>query len=253
MKTPTQQLIGNLQELAHEYPNYSEDQKKQYWNRIFHNTLRNNDGKIKISEFRNHPVTQELDIEKYAQAWVEAYNNDFSENDKTYTIDDLFELDDLARKNLWLAENSKVKEDTHNILNHIISIGDQQISIGNLSEQIWDLYYDTLAAFFDSLRANIRNTVIQLRLQIAKWHIDQAWEICQPHMNWDVNPKHQREIATLDPTKLWEEISILDESVLLNILSVLWSKLESDAQSDRERWRKKLSQNLFSAAKQLNK
>jgi len=246
-----QQLKAKMQKDLDTYSNYWLKEKKDHWVWVF------------ITVFNKLEEWEKIDIPMYRknEPDIDLFLNDAIDNicwyawqDRETILSECFILDEQAKKYIrtdqieWVIFTSE-----------------------DLSEKIWDLFYDWLASFLLSLsnkileNANIDNRLwntdnlkerkqLSEYLKIASNHIMNAWHICLPYVwQWFPNLKHSTEIKWLGTSK--EELAIkiwnLNNVSLKEFLLNLSKKIHKDWISDEWRWRKKLSNELFETAKNL--
>ncbi|EKE28114.1 MAG: hypothetical protein ACD_3C00099G0003 [uncultured bacterium (gcode 4)] len=198
----------NLQEQEALYRNGSSEQYKQdYWNRMFcANWWRSetDDFPINLSEYRSKISPLEPNFDRFIPWIMLALGNlGFS-----WTVDDIFILDNDAKKFLD----------------------------GRLVENLWDLYYNTLADFLEEL-CNV--TWIE-KLKKASEKIRTAWKISEPYID-KTNPPKKHENAEIEVWFSWwitavaERIWNMDKIWLWNFLLALSQKIWNDWEKDNNR------------------
>lgn len=198
--------------------------------------------KINIAEYRKY----EPDIDLMLNIIVDEIFSFSWYKDKKSVIENDFILDDEARSFLkrmdivWLPYSHE-----------------------ELAEKIGDLFYEPLAGLLYSLASKIEKQidsdeeVIKL-LQEASTHILNAWKHCKPYV-LDVealkrNSKHTFEIewSGFNNQELAKAIAFLENEKLKELLWLLSSKIQRDAEADKWRGRLKLAWELFATAEKLN-
>lgn len=234
-----------------DYINGSEKYKQDYWNRyvftIWWYDQRWTSLPIDIKKLRELYKWTEDNIDRFIPWIIES----LEEEGFTGKIEDIFILDELKRKEKkakidWIVQNNE-----------------------ELSENIWNLYYDSLASFllllWDEFINNSKNARIvwdkeyseKLKgiweyLKLSSNHIMKAWEICLPFISKDFPVmKHSSDIKWVDITKkeliLW--IWNLTDDSLRDFLICISKKINTDWIADESKWRKKLANELLEASK----
>jgi hypothetical protein len=141
-----------------------------------------------------------------------------------------------------------------------------------LSENIWDLFYDSLASFLSSLWEKLKensdkeNSIwnietsknaqkISNNLFQAATNILNAWEICKPFISNDFpEMKHTTEVKWLkiDKVTLANKIWNLTDEKLNDLLQLLSDKIKKDGLADEWRGRLKLANELYSASRNIS-
>lgn len=184
-----------------------------------------------------------------------------------WMIEWIMELSDMSREDVIFRHFILDEESNKYVKTSNVEWID--ISQDVLVENVWDLFYDSLSSFLDTLWDKIsdfskiewelENQEKSLKLQLisenlkkASNHIMTAWQICLPYIshNFPVM-KHTSEIKWIDISKeeLAVKISKLEYEKLYNFLNKFSNKIHKDWLADEKRWRKKLSNELFEAAK----
>lgn len=142
------------------------------------------------------------------------------------------------------------------------------LSDKELTEKIWNLFYDALGTFLSSLsdtlaidaeKKSVLNESEQTKalsssaenIRKSASHIMVAWDICKPYIGEGFpNLKHSSEIKELDisHSELGKYIGCLDYGRLSETLMLLSEKIWRDGQADAARGRKKLANELHSAS-----
>lgn len=129
-----------------------------------------------------------------------------------------------------------------------------EISLEELCEEIWDLFYDDLALFLSDLSEECKNKKIWGCLKNASTYIEDAWDICEKHtLKGDINSKHTSKIKSinLDNQELAKKIWNLDKKELRIFLIFLSLKISRDSYADKMRGRENLSNSLKWCASSL--
>ena len=226
------------------------ENKVKHWFWVFIRTLR--EEKINISAYRevepnidlilNDIITEIVDFSWY-QTREDVIKNDFI-------------LDEQAKKAIEIQSNIS---NSSNQVENTISTKTKEIEWINLSnkelsEKVWDLFYDSLSSFISFLWENIDNSEISQLLEEASWYIMNAWNICLPYISHDFpEMKHTSEIKWIDIDKqeLAKRIWNLEIDILSDFLEKLWAKIEKDWEADKWRWRIKLAKELENCANKL--
>lgn len=241
----TDRLKDNTQ-----YDTFSQKEKQIYWNGRISDIYRGDYDRfpLDLSTFKAEIWVEEDNFEIFIP-WIVQCFIDWTWEE--LAIEDLFILDEKAQKKLWLWEDDNVKQSTTSALNGELHIPWVEMSTSELIENIWNLYYDSLSDFLTEVSSFVQNKSIRWNLEEAAKYISIAWDICEPF--WKDHPKHSDNIKGLDISnesisqKIWE----LKSNELRHFMKLLWEKINRDWVADKERWRSKLSGNLFSAAKIL--
>lgn len=227
------------------------ENKANEWAWIFIRTLREKD-KIDLSIYRE----VEPDIDLFLNDIITIISDFSWYQTREDVIENDFILDEQAKKALevqsTISNNSEQVKNTISTKTETI----EGINILNeeLTERIWDLFYDSLSSFLLSLWENINNKEISILLKEASENIMKAWEICLPYVSYDFpEMKHTTEIKWLDIDKeeLVKKISNLVDSELKDFLEKLSVKIQKDWDADKWRWRVKLANELFACADKL--
>lgn len=242
-------LKTEAQKKEEEYRNSSLNDRASHWFKMCWYYLREWE-KFNIKEIRQK---REPEIDKMLN-WMIEWMIELSDMIREDVIFRYFILDDEAMKYI---KTSKIEW---------VNISNEQ-----LSENIWDLFYDSLAIFLDSLWDNIhlfakieweleneeksqKLTYIANNLKSASKHIMTAWEICKPYISHDFPiMKHTSDIKwiELSNSELITKISKLEYEELYIFLNLLSEKINKDWLADQWRWRKKLANELFECSKLL--
>ncbi len=150
-----------------------------------------------------------------------------------------FKLDDEARKHIRSLQIEWLED----------------MPYPEVAKKLWDLYYEPLAVFLDSLSetfAQYPNTrVIAPDIKTASEHILNAWEICKTRLQVDNSPKHTHTVADIPNGELGKRIWMLAYDELYKLISLLAEKMQKDAEADAGRNRQKLAGELFTSTKAL--
>lgn len=246
-----QQLKAKMQKDLDTYSNYWLKEKKDYWIWVF------------IAVFNKLEEWEKIDIPLYRknEPDIDLFLNDAIDNicwyawqDRETILSECFVLDEQAKRYIKTNQIEWV-----------------MLTSEDLSERIWDLFYDWLASFLLSLSNKISENInldnrlwnidslaerkqLSEYLKIASNHIMNAWKICLPYVwEWFPNLKHSTQVKWLDTSK--EELAIrvwnLNNVSLKEFLLHLSKKIHKDWLADEWRWRKKLATELFEASKNI--
>ncbi len=185
----------------------SEEFKQDYWNRMFCADWwrsETDDFPINLSEFRSRVNSLEPNFSRFIP-WIMLALGDLG---FSWTIDDIFILDNEAK-------------------NYLDS---------RLIENLWDLYYNTLADFLEELK----DATWFEWIKRASEKIRTAWKISEAYVD-KANPPKKHENAELEVSFLWwintiaERIWKLDKKWLWNFLLALSQKVWTDWEMDSNR------------------
>lgn len=125
-----------------------------------------------------------------------------------------------------------------------------------VTKKLWDLYYEPLAVFLDSLSetfAQYPNTrTIAPDIKTASEHILNAWEICKTRLQIDNSPKHTHTVADISNGELGKRVWMLAYDELHKLMALFAGKIQKDAEEDASRGRQKLAKELFATANLLS-
>ena len=257
-----------------DYKNWDDETRQNLWNIYISRLLQGHrwDSQthepefINFSDFRknNKYFKFEDNLDRFLP-WIIEFLQDYYW-DEWNPLEIIFILDEQAKKYLeihWILSNnsqaiwsvinwSNVKKNKTSEIDWV------DLSSEELSEKIWDLFYDSLASFLSSLWEELSqdNELKQVweYLKIASNHIMNAWRICLPYVwEWFPNLKHSTEIKWLNISReeLIKNLWNLTNEALKEFLLNLSKKIHKDWIADEWRWRKKLSNELFETAKNL--
>lgn len=254
-----------------DYRNWDEETRQKLWTWYIFQLLQgqrwasqtHDPELIDFADFRKNNKFWEENPDKYLPWVIEALYWLYDEN----ALEMIFTLDEQAKKYLevhWnLANNSQAVWnviDWNNVKkNKTSKIEWVDLSSEELAEKIWDLFYDSLASFLSSLWEELSKWNNGLKqvweyLKTASNHIMNAWRICLPYVwEWFPNLKHSTEIKWLNISReeLIKNLWKLTNEALKEFLLNLSKKIHKDWIADEWRWRKKLSNELFETAKNL--
>ncbi len=129
-----------------------------------------------------------------------------------------------------------------------------EISLGELCERIWDLFYDDLAQFLSDLSEEYKNKKIWEFLKNASSYIEDALDICEKHTpKGGINSKHSAKVKwiELNNKELAKKIWNLENETFEKFLLYLSLKISRDSYADKMRGREMLSNNLKWCASSL--
>jgi hypothetical protein len=260
----TQKFLGEKREKEiQDYMTWDEKYKQEYWNKYVFTIWWYNERwtslPISIAKIRDEFKQIENDFNRFIP-WI---MKSLEEEWFTWTLEDIFILDDSAIS--YLAIHWTQNENSEKVENSIkknSSIEWLPYSYEELAEKIGDLFYEPLAGLLSSIASELEKQidsdedVIKL-LQEASTHILQAWNHCKPHVldieELKKNSKHTFEIewSGLNNQELAKAIAFLENDRLKELLWLLSTKIERDAEADKWRQRLKLAGELFATAEKL--
>jgi hypothetical protein len=253
-----------------DYRNWDEETRQKLWTWYIFQLLQGHRWSsqthepelIDFADFRKNNKFWEENPDKYLPWVIEELYWLYDEN----ALEMIFTLDEKAKKYLEVHLNLTFNSeqvwsaiDWDNVKkNKTSKIDWVDLSNEELAEKIWDLFYDSLGSFLSSLWDILSkdNEFKQIweYLKIASNHIMNAWNICLPYVwEWFPNLKHSTEIKWLNISReeLVEKLWNLTSESLKEFLLNLSKKIHKDWLADEWRWRKKLSNELFETAKNL--
>lgn len=129
-----------------------------------------------------------------------------------------------------------------------------EMSLEELCEGIWDLFYNDLALFLSLLSSNCKNKKVWEFLKNASVYIEDAWDICEKYMpKENTKSKHSSEVKwiNIDKKELAIKICSLKNKTFEKFLLHLSLKISRDSYADKMRGREILSNNLKWCASSL--
>ncbi len=234
IKWMEQKKLVNKQQNIQDYINWNEEYKQEYWDRYIFN------------------------LWWFEQRWTEMPII-VSDLKKTYKwIEDNFD-----RFIPWIMKSLEEEWFTGNIDDIFILDNDAKLFLDNrLMENLWDLYYNTLADFLEELYKITWNE----KLKIASDKIKIAWKISEPYIDKN-NPPQKHENAEFEVRFLWWVNAIAERfwkmdnmnfwNFLLSLSQKIWNDWEKDFKRssiwkdwivDETKTRTKLATSLFEAS-----
>ncbi|MGE4444508.1 MAG: hypothetical protein AB7E37_05965 [Candidatus Altimarinota bacterium] len=258
-----------------DYKNGDDETKQNLWNIYISRLLQGHrwDSQthepelINFSDFRKNNKYSKVEdnLDRFLPGIIEFLQDYYGDEGNPLEI--IFILDEQAKKYLEvhgnLANNSQAVGnviDGNNVKkNKTSKIEGVDLSSEELAEKIGDLFYDSLASFLSSLGEELskgNNGLKQVGeyLKTASNHIMNAWRICLPYVGEGFpNLKHSTEIKGLNISReeLIKNLGKLTNEALIEFLLNLSKKIHIDGIADEGRGRKKLSNELFETAKNL--
>lgn len=256
-----------------DYKNWNEETRQKLWTWYIFQLLQGHRWEsqthdpelIDFADFRKNNKFWDENPDKYLP-WVLKELQEFYW-DEWNPLEIIFILDEQAKKHLEIHWNLSINSQRiWNVINwdnlkknKTSNIDWVDLSSEELAEKIWDLFYDSLASFLSSLWEELSKWNNDLKqvweyLKIASNHIMNAWRICLPYVwEWFPNLKHSTEIKWLNISReeLIKNLWNLTNEALKEFLLNLSKKIHKDWIADEWRWRKKLSNELFETAKNL--
>jgi len=239
-----------------DYIEWDEEYRQSFWNKKIWTMLHSHMVSIKFPIKFSDYTKKFDDIDNNFERFIPWIIRMLKEEWGTGKIEDIFILDEQAKKAIEIQSNIS---NSSNQVENTISTKTKEIEWINLSnkelsEKVWDLFYDSLSSFISFLWENIDNSEISQLLEEASWYIMNAWNICLPYISHDFpEMKHTSEIKWIDIDKqeLAKRIWNLEIDILSDFLEKLWAKIEKDWEADKWRWRIKLAKELENCANKL--
>jgi len=256
-----------------DYKNWNEETRQKLWTWYIFQLLQGHRWEsqthdpelIDFADFRKNNKFWDENPDKYLP-WVLKELQEFYW-DEWNPLEIIFILDEQAKKHLEIHLNLTFNsEQVWDVIdwddikkNKTSKVDWVDLSSEELAEKIWDLFYDSLGSFLSSLWEELIKWNNDLRqvweyLKTASNHIMNAWRICLPYVwEWFPNLKHSTEIKWLNISReeLIKNLWNLTNEALIEFLLNLSKKIHIDWIADEWRWRKKLSNELFETAKNL--
>lgn len=268
----TKKYLDEKKELEiQDYNNWDEKYRQNYWIRIIFTSWRRSSDiwtPLNLSKIRKNNISMEPNLDIFLP-WVIKFIEE-----EWFEIEEIIILDEQAKKALGISNeiswNSKKIEEIIKEETKTEEIEWIDISFDELSERIWDLYYDSLSSFLSDLSDSIDNNDIKKLVKEASINISNAWDLCKVPTEKFIEEaekkikagekvffKHTDTVKWLniDNKKLANLIWNLVDSELSKFLERLSKKMQKDWDADyyrKPKPRQKLGTELYSCADKLN-